>query len=136
MADHTHNGRGKQELPPQAFHNPPMVFSPQHVQPDQLDTVTPQIDVAPTILGLLGQSYRCRFFGQDILTEGQTNPRAFLANDQTFDLFRDGWVVEPKSPRRDRVVNVDPGVADRDPQALLTDAVTHYQAASVALHRG
>lgn len=95
-----------------------------------------QIDVAPTVLGLLGQSYTSRFFGQDILREGQTNPRAFMANYQTVGLYRDGWVVELKPQRRHRVVKVDEDAPAVDETALLQEAVAYYQGASVGYKRG
>ena len=92
--------------------------------------------MAPTILGLLGQSYDSRFFGQDILGEGRNRQRAFLANYQTVGYYRDGWVVELKPQRRHRVVRVDEGAPDVDRQALLTEAIAHYQLASAAYRRG
>jgi phosphoglycerol transferase MdoB-like AlkP superfamily enzyme len=136
VADHTHNGRGKQELPPAAYHIPLLVYSPAHVAPQTIDSVASQIDVAPTILGLLGMSYQSRFFGQDILTEGQYNPRAFLANYQTVGMYRDGWVVELKPQQRVRVVRVDANAADVNPEELTRQAVMYYQAAAGAFRRG
>ena len=136
VADHTHNGRGKQELPPASYHIPMVIYAPGHVAPGVVDSVASQIDVAPTILGLLGQSYDSRFFGQDILGEGRNRQRAFLANYQTVGYYRDGWVVELKPQRRHRVVRVDEGAPDVDRQALLTEAIAHYQLASAAYRRG
>ena len=135
VADHTHNGRGKQELPPGAYHIPLIMLSP-HLKPTTVDTLASQIDVAPTILGVLGLPYTSRFFGQDILTEGPHNPRAFLANYQTVGLYRDGWVVELKPQRRVRVVKVDDNAAEVDEQRLVEEAIAHYQAASVGFKRG
>ncbi len=136
VADHTHNARGKQELPPAAYHIPLIIYAPAHVKPDRVSTVASQIDVAPTVLGLLGVSYTSRFFGQDILVEGQRNPRAFLANYQTVGMYRDGWVVELKPQRRARVVRVDESAPEIDQQGLVREAVMHYQAAAGAFRRG
>ena len=135
VADHTHNGRGKQELPPPAYHIPMIIYAPSHVQPREVGTVASQIDVAPTILGLLGLSYPSRFFGQDILSEGQRHPRAFMANYQTVGYYKNGWVVELKPQRRHRVVKVDDDAPEVDQQALLAEAIAHYQTASTAFRR-
>jgi phosphoglycerol transferase MdoB-like AlkP superfamily enzyme len=53
VADHTHKGRGRQELTPDAFHIPMIVHAPAHLAPARIDTMASQIDVAPTVLGLL-----------------------------------------------------------------------------------
>jgi phosphoglycerol transferase MdoB-like AlkP superfamily enzyme len=53
IADHTHKGRGRQELTPDAFHIPMIVHAPAHLAPARIDTMASQIDVAPTVLGLL-----------------------------------------------------------------------------------
>ena len=74
VADHTHKGRGRQELPPENYHIPMIIYAPAHVKPGRVDTLASQIDVAPTVLGLLNFSYRSKFFGHDILREGQTPP--------------------------------------------------------------
>src|SRR5882672_6686152 len=67
VADHTHKGRGRTELPPENYHIPLIVYAPGHVAPGRVDTIASQIDVGPTILGMLGFGYRSRFFGHDIL---------------------------------------------------------------------
>ena len=77
VAEHTHKGRGRQELPPENYHIPLIFHAPAHIQPGRVDTLASQIDVAPTLLGLLDFSYRSRFFGHDILREGQRHPRAW-----------------------------------------------------------
>ena len=61
-----------------------------------IDTLASQIDVAPTLLGLLNMDYLSCFFGQDIL---QNPPnRALIANYQNLGLFdgRDMAILEPR----------------------------------------
>ncbi len=79
VADHTHKGRGRIELPLDNYHIPLIIYSPGNIQPSRVDTIASQIDVAPTIFGLLGFHYRSRFFGHDILKEGAEHPRALMA---------------------------------------------------------
>ena len=61
---------------PENYHIPFVVYSPGHVPPGRIDTVASQIDVGPTLLGVLDFSYRSRFFGHDILRDGAKHPRA------------------------------------------------------------
>jgi phosphoglycerol transferase MdoB-like AlkP superfamily enzyme len=139
VADHTHRGRGRTDLPLENYHIPLLVWAPRHVAPGRVDTIASQIDVAPTIFGLLGFSYRSKFFGQDILRDGPSHPRALLANYQTVGLYEGGLVVELKPNRRWRVV--DPVTAEEVPldqraEHVLDDAVSYYQVASRAFVQG
>jgi phosphoglycerol transferase MdoB-like AlkP superfamily enzyme len=139
VADHTHNGRGRQELPPDNYHIPMLVYAPAHVKPGRIDTVASQIDVPPTILGLLDMSYRSKFFGQDILREGRSHQRALLANYQTVGLYEDGRVAELKPNGRAQVVDAvsgQPAADDQRSRALLSKAIAYYQTAARAYRQG
>jgi phosphoglycerol transferase MdoB-like AlkP superfamily enzyme len=133
VADHTHKGRGRQELPPENYHIPLIIFAPAHVKPGRVDTLASQIDVAPTLLGLLNFSYRSKFFGHDILREGQRHPRALMANYQTVR------IVELKPNGRTRVVDAETGRQAPDDalsRELVDDTVSYYQVAAQAYRRG
>ncbi len=139
VADHTHRGRGRTDLPIENYHIPMIVWSPRHVAPGRVETVASQIDVAPTLLGLLGFSYRSRFFGHDILRDGPAHPRAFMANYQTVGLYQDGLMVELRPNRRFRVVDATTGEErplDDHARGLLDEAIGYYQIASGAFARG
>ena len=139
VADHTHRGRGRTDLPIENYHIPLVVYAPRHVQPARVDTVASQIDVAPTIFGLLGFSYRSKFFGHDILRDGVAHPRALMANYQTVGLYEDGLVVELKPNQRWRLVDAVTGEErplDARGQHLLDETVSYYQVASDAYAHG
>ncbi len=139
VADHTHRGRGRTDLPIENYHVPLVVYAPRHVEPGRVDTVSSQIDVAPTIFGLLGFTYRSKFFGHDILRDGPSHPRALMANYQTVGLYEDGLVVELKPNRRWRIVDAVTGEErplDARGQKLLDEAVSYYQVASHAYAHG
>ena len=139
VADHTHKGRGRTELPPENYHIPLIVYAPGHVPPGRIDTIASQIDVGPTILGMLGFGYRSRFFGHDILREGANHPRALLANYQTVGYYREGVVVELKPKRRYRIVDAATGrerAEDELSARLMDEAISYYQLASRAYKSG
>jgi len=139
VADHTHKGRGKQELPIENYHIPMIIYSPAHVQPGRVDSIASQIDVSPTVLGLLGMSYGSHFFGQDILREGASHQRALMANYQTVGYYERGRIVELKPNARVRVVDATSGKPVPDDElskALTEEAIAYYQIASEAFKRG
>jgi phosphoglycerol transferase MdoB-like AlkP superfamily enzyme len=133
VADHTHKGRGRHELPIENYHIPCIVYAPAHVKPQQVDTIASQMDVPPTLLGLLNISYKSKFFGHDILREGQKHQRAFMANYQTVGYYQNGRMVELKPNARYRVVDAQSGKVlpmDDLNQDLLDEAISYYQLAS------
>jgi phosphoglycerol transferase MdoB-like AlkP superfamily enzyme len=139
VADHTHKGRGQQELPIENYHIPMIVFSPKHVAPGRVDTIASQIDVAPTVLGMLNLSYSSRFFGHDILRDGPDHPRALMANYQTVGYYESGRMVELKPNGRVRVVDAATGRAAPDDDLsrhLVEEAISYYQLASEAYRQG
>ncbi|MDD5210545.1 MAG: sulfatase-like hydrolase/transferase [Elusimicrobiales bacterium] len=96
-ADHCANSAGKTEIPVRNYHIPLLIYSPAHIKPAAVDTLTAQADLAPTMLGLLNVSYESRFFGRDILN-GKPAGRAFLSTFQKMGLLKDGRlaVLGPK----------------------------------------
>jgi phosphoglycerol transferase MdoB-like AlkP superfamily enzyme len=94
VADHCASARGKTALPIESFHIPMMIYAPKLIKPEQINQIASQIDIAPTILALLGIDYKSKFYGQDILSDGINNQRAFIGNYQTVGMYKDGKVVE------------------------------------------
>jgi len=68
------------------------------VRPQRVDRLASQIDIAPTVLGLLNASYRTKFFGRDILAPGPPRERAFLSTYQMLGYMDDSSLVvlEPR----------------------------------------
>jgi phosphoglycerol transferase MdoB-like AlkP superfamily enzyme len=139
VADHTHKGRGRQELPIENYHIPCIIYAPAHVTPARVDTIASQMDVAPTLLGLLNVSYSSKFFGHDILREGKNHPRALMANYQTVGYYERGRMVELKPNARFRVVDATNGrelPMDDLNRQLLDEAISYYQLAAESFRLG
>ncbi len=139
VADHTHRGRGRLDLPLDAFHIPLIVYAPGHVAPGRVEDVASQMDVGPTLLGLLGFGYRSKFFGRDVLQGGAAKGRALIANYQTVGLYEGGEVAELKPKRRWRIVDAASGEdrpLDAAGERLLDEATGYYQVASEAFASG
>ena len=141
VADHTAGSAGKEDLPVSNYHIPMFIYAPQHIQPREIDTLTSQIDIAPTLLGLLNQSYESTFFGRDVLRpEAAERGRALLGNYQHLGLF-DGGDLAILSPRKMMRRHDDAlGVsyerrADKSSELVQRD-IAYYQGASQAISQG
>lgn len=139
VADHTSLGRGRIDLEPKNFHIPFLIYSPKHIRPRQVDVLNSQIDVAPTVLGILGLTYDSYFMGQDILTEGVKHQRAFLANYLTVGYLEEGRLVSLMPNRRRTVVDLatmqELPLSAPEVSELLKEAIAHYQFSSRWIER-
>lgn len=139
VADHCASSAGKTDVPVERYHIPGLIYAPGFVAPRAVTGLVSQIDLAPTLLGLLGFSYETKFFGQDVL---RTAPeRAFIGTYQQVGFMRGGrlTVLAPKrqveaftyelnQPDSQRPVTADP--------ADVRDAVAYYQGASWLFNSG
>jgi phosphoglycerol transferase MdoB-like AlkP superfamily enzyme len=136
VADHTSHGRGRTDLPPENYRIPMIIYSPGFVPVRQVADVASQIDVAPTLLGLLDVGYTSEFFGQDILSAGHRHPRAFMANYLTVGYLEGGRVVELAPGKSAQVVDATTGADITDAPGtdlLIDDVVAYYQSAAAEL---
>ena len=89
VADHGARVYGKAEIPLRTYEIPLMIYAPKHIAPRRVDTLMGQIDVAPTVLGLLGLPYEAPFFGQDVLHTPAAERVALFSHDHDVAILRD-----------------------------------------------
>ena len=65
-ADHCASSAGSAALPVFRYHIPMWVYAPKHIAPARVTERMSQIDIAPTLLGLLGMDYDSQFYGVDV----------------------------------------------------------------------
>ena len=80
VGDHGARVYGAAEIPLPSYEVPILLFAPGRLAPARVATPISQIDLAPTVLGLLGLSYQAPFFGQDVLGAPPPAPRTLLFN--------------------------------------------------------
>jgi phosphoglycerol transferase MdoB-like AlkP superfamily enzyme len=134
VADHCAGSAGSVELPVTGYHIPMIIYSPGFVQPQKVDKLMAQIDVAPTILGLLKMNYRSRFFGSDIFSLPEGRERAFISTYQGLGYLRNGKLII-QSPRKEVKEYRPDFVTGKSIEEKLTDslaeqAIAYYQCAS------
>lgn len=66
-ADHCASSAGKSVIDVSKYHIPWIIYAPFIVKPARIDERSSQMDMAPTILGLLRANYESHFFGLDKL---------------------------------------------------------------------
>lgn len=77
VADHCASSAGRTELPLDRYRIPCLIYA-ESLEAKRVDTLVSQIDVMPTVMGLLNFSYKSKFLGQDIFSRFY-KPRAYIA---------------------------------------------------------
>jgi len=136
VADHTAGSAGSQDLPVANYHIPLFIYAPELIEPREVPTLASQIDLAPTLLGLLNLDYVSTFYGRNLLLDETRPGRALIGNYQHLGLF-DGQDLAILSPRRQLRRHDDALRMSRESQAtpddqLIQRDIAYYQGASHA----
>lgn len=140
MADHTAGSAGKIDLPVKHYHIPLLIHAPGILEPETIDTIASQIDVAPTLLGMLNMDYTSTFFGRDLLKTDRHEGRALIGNYQRLGYYTDSK-LSILSPQQDEQQIIDPEtkhpqIAEQPDTKHLNLAIAYYQGAYNVYTRG
>ena len=92
VADHCASSAGKTELPMDKYRIPGLIFAPDFIKPEKFRTVASQIDLMPTLFGLLHFNYNSKFLGQDVFSKNYV-PRAYIATYQDLGFVKDNYLT-------------------------------------------
>lgn len=133
VADHCNNSAGKSTMNLEKYHIPFIVYNPNIIKPVKVETLCSQIDVAPTILGIMGWNYQSKFFGKNILTMKPEEQRALVGTYQKLGYLKGSKFVLLDVQRQSEFFTYDKGTNNLTPskedKQLLNEAVSYYQGA-------
>ncbi|VAX08895.1 Sulfatase family protein [hydrothermal vent metagenome] len=136
VADHCASSAGEAELQFDKYLIPFLIYSPTHIQPETITTLASQIDVAPTLLGLLNFNYESKFYGRDIFHTRPNQERAFIGNYQKLGYMKNDrlTILSPREKVSAYHINFENNtttpvdINERE----LNEAITYYQSADIA----
>jgi phosphoglycerol transferase MdoB-like AlkP superfamily enzyme len=149
VADHCASSSGKTELPLDKYRIPGMIFSEGFIQPQKFNSLMYQIDVMPTLLGLLSFNYETKFLGQDVFTK-TFQPKAYIATYQDLGLIKDNHliVISPTKKIKQYKVELQPSTLPENfkifynetpvknfASPLVQDCISAYQSTSFWLKK-
>ena len=148
LADHCASSSGKTELPMDKYRIPAMIYAPGFIQPKTLNILMSQIDIMPTLFGLLNFNYQSKFYGQDVL-KADYKPRALIATYQNLGLVKDNilTIISPKQQVKQFGLTVIPNpklgadfqimyeekLLAKERTDLVNQTISYYQTASQML---
>lgn len=140
VADHCASSAGKTDLPVNRYKIPLLIYAPGLIRPARMSRLMSQIDLGPTILGLLHFSYRSKFFGYDIFKLEAGRERAFISTYQSLGYIKhDSLVIlKPQKNAATFAPDFHDGSAHRvaNNKRLVNEAIAWYQSASVQFRKG
>jgi phosphoglycerol transferase MdoB-like AlkP superfamily enzyme len=150
LADHCASSSGKTELPLDKYRIPAMIYAPDFVAPKTCNLLMSQIDIMPTLFGLLNFNYQSKFYGQDVL-KPEYKPRALIATYQNLGLIKDNvlTIISPKQQVKQfgltainnptigadfQIMYEEKLLAKQRPD-LINETISYYQTASDILKK-
>ena len=94
VADHGARVYGSQTIPMKSYEIPCFILGPSVVKkPDAIGVLGGQVDVSPTVLGLIGRPYVSTFFGRDLFKIQSRSGRSLLNHNRDIGLYEDEQMV-------------------------------------------
>jgi phosphoglycerol transferase MdoB-like AlkP superfamily enzyme len=131
IADHTAGSAGKIELTPQKYHIPAFIYG-SSIKAKEVKSLASQIDITPTLIGLLNFNYTSRFYGRDLLKKDKTAaPYAFISNYQKLGLITDNNLMVLR-PGKDFAMYQGDTIVDKEKTDLnlLARTITFFKGAA------
>ncbi len=140
VADHQASAAGRTNLPVNRYHIPALVYAPGRIAAGGTDRLTSQIDLAPTLLGMLGLSYDSQLMGHDIAETAPEDDRAFISTYQLLGYLSGDRLTILSPDRKAQSYHIDDWGKSiytplPDDAAADAAAISWYQGASMLYHR-
>lgn len=144
VADHCASSAGKTELPMDKYRIPGFIFSEGFIEPQKFSKTMSQIDVMPTLIGLLNFKYQSKFLGQDVFSKN-FQPKAYIATYQDLGLIKDNYltIISPTKKVKQYSLKLQESALSQDyklfydeipvkkvQQNLVDDCIAAYQSVS------
>ena len=134
LADHCAGSAGQTELPFMEYQIPFIIYNPELVQPQRIDKLCSQIDVGPTLLGVMNWTYKSKFFGKDIIKMMPEEERAFISNYQKLGYIKNNRLTILSPQQKVTNYKIDAQSGEMHPegidQKLQNEAIIYYQSAN------
>ena len=134
VADHCSHSAGKTDLPVNRYHIPCFIYAPALIKPFMQTRFTSQIDLAPTLLGLMNLNYTSKFMGYDINKTPVADDRLFISTYQDMGYVKNDTLVILSPQKKITLFKIDfkTGATAKInmSETLKDEAIAWYQSAS------
>lgn len=140
MADHCASSAGRWELDVQNYQIPALIYNLPQKNTGKVNNLCSQIDMFPTLFGLLGWDYTSNLFGKDVLQMTPEEERAFIGNYRKLGLLKGNKVMVLGDQKNANFYGWDPSdnslKSIPTDQAFLDETISWYQVADFLYSNG
>ncbi len=133
VADHNAYSAGRTEINVRKYHIPSFIYNLPDTPAEELNQLSSQIDVFPTLFGYFGWTYKTKLFGKDLRYMQPNEERAFISNHRKLGLRKGNDLVILDSDKDARFFkwNKTDNSLTKTPEnkALESEAIIYYQSA-------
>ena len=140
VADHCAGSAGNTDVPIWRYQIPAIFYAPKILKPQIFAQNASQIDIAPTLIGLLNIDYKSKFFGSDLLHDNKKyNQRAFVSTYSDLGYFTENELYLLKLKKIQKFFDVainkygnrgsEEKITDKFESKYLQIAISYYQIA-------
>lgn len=147
VADHCAGSAGNTDVPIWRYQIPAIFYAPKIIKPRIFTKNVSQIDIAPTLMGVLNFSYKSKFFGTDLIrNEKSLSNHSFVSTYTDVGYFKNDklCLLKPKKQKKVFDVNIEKfgfnGSVEKETaqynEEELNEAISYYQMASYLFENG
>jgi phosphoglycerol transferase MdoB-like AlkP superfamily enzyme len=134
VADHGARVYGNQTIPIHSYEIPVLIAGPAAIQkPSRVGELGCSLDVAPTLLGMIGRPYETMFFGHDLLRCRPEARRALLNHNRDIGMLADDRLVVLGLMQTVEFYTGDPKTVDMALLSKPTDSEIELEKDAIAL---
>ena len=133
MSDHCASSAGRWELDVKNYHIPALIFNTPNNTIKSVDKLCSQIDLFPTLFGILNWDYESNLFGKNILEMKAEDERAFIGNYRNLGLLKgDNLIILGDQKKANAYIwNTSDNSLNLQPMdnSFLEETISYYQVA-------
>jgi len=131
IADHCASSAGKDEIDVAHYHIPAIIYG-EGIKPQKINKLCSQIDIFPTLFGILNWNYTSDFYGKDVLAN-DFEERAFLGTYLKLGLMKNDKIMILSNQQKQNFYRWNKTNNNLIPipmnNEFLTETISFYQSA-------
>jgi len=140
VADHCASSAGKWEININKHHIPAMIYNSKH-KAVEINKLVSQIDLMPTVFGVLNWNYSTSLYGKDIQLMKPEEERALIGNYRTLGIYKNNIFTEINDRKQVHFYTVNAKNIEMKPVKMKNDSlknttISYYQTASYRFKEG
>jgi len=133
VSDHCAYSAGRSEINVEGYHVPAFIYNLKNTDSKEVNKLSSQIDIFPTLFGYLNWTYESNLFGKDISKMKPKDERALIANHRKLGLLKNDELLILNSHNNHTFYKWEKEnnklIPKKTDSLFLKEAISYYQTA-------